>query len=417
MKELSQILHEYLMEIGMTDENILILYVLILSLISLVGLYVIDFICKKIIRVVFIRFAKKSKSRFDDILITNRTPRYIAHLIPFSISLFIIPFIFNEFTAISDLLIRVNKMILVLVIVFILRSLIYTVRDYFKTLPKLKDKPIDSYIQVIMMFIWAFSVVSLLALITGRSFMEFITTIGAASAIIILVFKDTIMGFVASIQVSVNDMVRIGDWITFQKYGADGDVIEINLATVKVQNFDMTITTIPTYALISDSFKNWRGMVSSEGRRIKRSININFDSIKFLNKEDIQKLSKIEIISSYVNDRRNDIDGFNLKNNVDKDLLLNGRNLTNIGVFRKYLQTYIETHSAINKDMTIMVRQLDPTIHGVPLEVYAFSSDKEWQNYEYIISDIFDHIISSVKYFDLHIFEMPSSVSIKNLKL
>jgi len=417
MKELSQILHEYLMEIGMTDENILILYVLILSLISLVGLYVIDFICKKIIRVVFIRFAKKSKSRFDDILITNRTPRYIAHLIPFSISLFIIPFIFNEFTAISDLLIRVNKMILVLVIVFILRSLIYTVRDYFKTLPKLKDKPIDSYIQVIMMFIWTFSVVSLLALITGRSFMEFITTIGAASAIIILVFKDTIMGFVASIQVSVNDMVRIGDWITFQKYGADGDVIEINLATVKVQNFDMTITTIPTYALISDSFKNWRGMVSSEGRRIKRSININFDSIKFLNKEDIQKLSKIEIISSYVNDRRNDIDGFNLKNNVDKDLLLNGRNLTNIGVFRKYLQTYIETHSAINKDMTIMVRQLDPTIHGVPLEVYAFSSDKEWQNYEYIISDIFDHIISSVKYFDLHIFEMPSSVSIKNLKL
>ena len=417
MKELSHILHEYLMEIGMTDENTLILYVLILSLISLVGLYVIDFICKKIIRVVFIRFAKKSKSRFDDILITNRTPKYIAHLIPFSISLLIIPFIFNEFTAISDLLLRLNKMILVLVIVFILRSLIYTVRDYFKTLPKLKDKPIDSYIQVIMMFIWAFSVVSLLALITGRSFMEFITTIGAASAIIILVFKDTIMGFVASIQVSVNDMVRIGDWITFQKYGADGDVIEINLATVKVQNFDMTITTIPTYALISDSFKNWRGMVSSEGRRIKRSININFDSIKFLNKEDIQKLSKIEIISSYVNDRRNDIDGFNLKNNVDKDLLLNGRNLTNIGVFRKYLQTYIETHSAINKDMTIMVRQLDPTIHGVPLEVYAFSSDKEWQNYEYIISDIFDHIISSVKYFDLHIFEMPSSVSIKNLKL
>ena len=417
MKELSRILHEYLMEIGMTDENTLILYVLILSLISLIGLYVIDFICKKIIRVVFIRFAKKSKSRFDDILITNRAPKYIAHLIPFSISLLIIPLIFNEFTAISDLLLRLNKMILVLVIVFILRSLIYTVRDYFKTLPKLKDKPIDSYIQVIMMFIWAFSVVSLLALITGRSFMEFITTIGAASAIIILVFKDTIMGFVASIQVSVNDMVRIGDWITFQKYGADGDVIEINLATVKVQNFDMTITTIPTYALISDSFKNWRGMVSSEGRRIKRSININFDSIKFLNKEDIQKLSKIEIISSYVNDRRNDIDGFNSKNNVDKDLLLNGRNLTNIGVFRKYLQTYIETHSAINKDMTIMVRQLDPTIHGVPLEVYAFSSDKEWQNYEYIISDIFDHIISSVKYFDLHIFEMPSSVSIKNLKL
>ena len=417
MKELSRLLHEYLMKTGISEENTLIVNVFLLSLISLVGLYVIDFICKKIIRIVFISFAKKSKSTFDDILITNRTPKYIAHLIPFSISLSIIPIIFIEFAEVSDLLLKLNKIILVLVIVFILRSLIYTVRDYFKTLPRLKDKPIDSYIQVIMMFIWGVSVVSLLALITERSFMEFITTIGAASAIIILVFKDTIMGFVASIQVSVNDMVRIGDWITFQKYGADGDVIEINLATVKVQNFDMTITTIPTYALISDSFKNWRGMESSEGRRIKRSININFDSIKFLNKEDVQKLSKIEIISSYVNDRISDIDGFNSKNNVDKDLLLNGRNLTNIGVFRKYLQTYIERHSAINKDMTIMIRQLDPTIHGVPLEVYAFSSDKAWQNYEYIISDIFDHIISSVKYFDLHIFEMPSSVSIKNLKL
>ena len=417
MKELSRLLHDYLVKTGMSEENTLVLNVILLSLISLSVLYIIDFICKKIIRIVFINLAKKSKSKFDDILITNGTPKYIAHLIPFYISLSIIPIIFNEVAVVSDLLLKFNKIILVLVIVFILRSLIYTIRDYFKTLPNLKDKPIDSYIQVIMMFIWVISVVSVLALITGRSFMEFITTIGAASAIIILVFKDTIMGFVASIQVSVNDMVRIGDWITFQKYGADGDVIEINLATVKVQNFDMTITTIPTYALISDSFKNWRGMVSSEGRRIKRSININFDSIKFLNKEDIQKLSKIEIISSYVIDRINDIEGFNSKNNVDKDLLLNGRNLTNIGVFRKYLQTYIETHSAINKDMTIMVRQLDPTIHGVPLEVYAFSSDKAWQNYEYIISDIFDHIISSVKYFDLHIFEMPSSVSIKNLKL
>jgi miniconductance mechanosensitive channel len=417
MKELSRLLHDYLVKTGMSEENTLVLNVILLSLISLSVLYIIDFICKKIIRIVFINLAKKSKSKFDDILITNGTPKYIAHLIPFYISLSIIPIIFNEVAVVSDLLLKFNKIILVLVIVFILRSLIYTIRDYFKTLPNLKDKPIDSYIQVIMMFIWVISVVSVLALITGRSFMEFITTIGAASAIIILVFKDTIMGFVASIQVSVNDMVRIGDWITFQKYGADGDVIEINLATVKVQNFDMTITTIPTYALISDSFKNWRGMVSSEGRRIKRSININFDSIKFLNKEDIQKLSKIEIISSYVIDRINDIEGFNSKNNVNKDLLLNGRNLTNIGVFRKYLQTYIETHSAINKDMTIMVRQLDPTIHGVPLEVYAFSSDKAWQNYEYIISDIFDHIISSVKYFDLHIFEMPSSVSIKNLKL
>ena len=417
MKELSLLLQKYFNEIGISDQNTIILKIVILSAISILSLYIIDYLSKRIIRLVFTRFARKSKSRFDDILITNKAPRYLAHLIPFSISLLIIPVIFEGLEFISEILIKLNKVVLILVFVSLIRCLIYTIRDYFKTLPKLKDKPIDSYIQVIMMFIWTISVISILAVITGRSFMEFITTIGAASAIIILVFKDTIMGFVASIQVSVNDMVRIGDWITFQKYGADGDVIEINLATVKVQNFDMTITTIPTYALISDSFKNWRGMASSEGRRIKRSININFDSIKFLTNEDINKLAEIEIISTYVKDKLNDIEVFNTSNNINKNLLLNGRNLTNIGVFRKYLQTYIETHSAINKDMTIMVRQLMPTIHGVPLEVYAFSKDKAWENYEYIMSDIFDHIISSVKYFDLHIYEMPSSVSIKNIKI
>ena len=220
MKELSRLLYDYLIKTGMSDENALTVNIFLLSVISLLTLFVLDYISKKIIRVVFINFARKSKSKFDDILITNKTPKYIAHLIPFSLSLSIIPVIFNKIAATSDLLLKLNKVILVLVIVYILRSLIYTVRDYFKTLPRLKDKPIDSYIQVIMMFIWVISIISILALITGRSFMEFITTIGAASAIIILVFKDTIMGFVASIQVSVNDMVRIGDWITFQKYGA-----------------------------------------------------------------------------------------------------------------------------------------------------------------------------------------------------
>lgn len=417
MNELTRLLKEYLLKTGISEENISTLIIVILTLASILGLYIIDFISKRIIRLVFTRLAKKSKTSFDDILITNRTPKYIAHLLPFTISLYIIPVIFNDTVNLLETLLKLNNIVLALVLVFLIRSIIYTVRDYIKTLPSLKDKPIDSYIQVIMMFVWTITVISMLAIITERSFMEFITTIGAASAIIILVFKDTIMGFVASIQVSVNDMVRIGDWITFQKYGADGDVIEINLATVKVQNFDMTITTIPTYALISDSFKNWRGMASSEGRRIKRSVNINFDSIRFLDNDDIKKFGEIELISSYVNDKLKDINDFNTKNKVNKSLLLNGRNLTNIGVFRKYLQTYIENHSAINKDMTIMVRQLEPTIHGVPLEVYAFSKDKAWENYEYIMSDIFDHIISSVKYFDLHIFEMPSSVSIKNIKI
>ena len=202
-------------------------------------------------------------------------------------------------------------------------------------------------------------------------------------------------------------MVRIGDWITLEKFGADGDVIEINLATVKVQNFDNTITTIPTYALISDSFKNWRGMDESNGRRIKRSLNIRMESVKNLSQDDILKMSKIQLISDYILQRSQDINTYNENHTIDKSLLINGRNLTNIGVFRKYMETFIEQHSAINKDMMIMVRQLQPTAQGLPIEIYAFSSDKRWKNYEFIIADIFDHMIASVNDFDLKIAESP----------
>ncbi|MFL2623986.1 MAG: mechanosensitive ion channel family protein [Flavobacteriaceae bacterium] len=229
--------------------------------------------------------------------------------------------------------------------------------------------------------------------------------LGTVSAVIILVFKDTILGFVASIQVSVNDMVRIGDWITFQKYGADGDVIEINLATVKVRNFDHTITTIPTYALISDSFKNWRGMTQSGGRRIKRALNIRMSSVRHLNETDINKLLNINLIKDYIIQKSDDIAAYNTENDIDKTLLINGRNLTNIGVFRKYIESYIENHSAINKDLMIMARQLEPSEKGLPIEIYAFSSDKRWQNYEYIIADIFDHVIAASSTFDLKIYE------------
>jgi miniconductance mechanosensitive channel len=294
---------------------------------------------------------------------------------------------------------------------------LHTLKDYFKTLPSLKDKPIDSYIQVFMIFSWVVGVLSAFAILTGIEFIKFITTLGAASAVVILIFKDTILGFVASIQVSINDMVRIGDWITFEKYDTDGDVIEINLATVKVQNFDKTITTIPTYALISDSFKNWRGMADSGGRRIKRALNIKLDSVHYLTNDEVHNLKEIQLISAYLETRQSDIKNYNTNNNINKELLLNGRNLTNLGVFRKYIETYVENHSGINKDMIIMVRQLAPTPQGIPIEIYAFSSDKRWKNYEYIMADIFDHVIAAVPYFNLEIFELPSNSSFRDAKI
>ena len=365
----------------------------------------VDYIIRKTILATFSKIAAKSKTNFDDIMVVNNVPRNVAHLIPFIIAYKFIPSLFFDNITLQDFSKKTILVIGIILTIIGVRSVLNSIKSYFKTLTYLKDKPVDSYIQVFMIFVWLTGVFAIVAIISGISFWEFIAGLGTVSAIIILVFRDTILGFVASIQVSINDMVRIGDWISFEKFGADGDVIEINLATVKVQNFDNTITTIPTYALISDSFKNWRGMDESKGRRIKRALNIRMESVKNLNQDEIIKLSKIQLISDYVILRSEAINTYNQTNSIDKSLLINGRNLTNIGLFRKYMETYIEAHSAINKDLMVMVRQLQPTAYGLPIEIYAFSSDKRWQNYEYIIADIFDHMIASVPDFDLVISE------------
>ncbi|AIZ42935.1 mechanosensitive ion channel family protein [Cellulophaga baltica] len=405
------LLYTYLIELGLSHNSSKYLNMLTLLVALLLLTVLVDFVLRKVLIQLFTQFTLKSKTNFDNLLVKNKAPRSIAHIIPLIIALELIPYVFIDFPYFENLVEKGLQVFAIILTLWIVRSFLNTLKDYFKTLNSLKDKPIDSYIQVFMIFAWLLGIMSAFAIITGIEFIKFITTIGAASAVIILIFKDTILGFVASIQVSINDMVRIGDWITFEKYGADGDVIEINLSTVKVQNFDKTITTIPTYALISDSFKNWRGMEISDGRRIKRALHIKLDSIKYLAKEEIEQLKKIESITTYLETRQEDIDTYNTNHNINKELLLNGRNLTNIGVFRKYIETHIENHSGINKDMMIMVRQLAPEAHGIPLEIYAFSSDKRWQNYEYIMADIFDHIIAAVPYFHLELFELPSNSS------
>ena len=379
--------------------------ILVLVAISLSIIFLINFVIRKIIRSIFSKIADRTKTDFDDIMINHKVPRNIAHIVPVVLIYNIIPNIFYEHL---DLKLFLEKLILVSVVVSIvwaIRSIFKSIKIFFKSIERLRDKPIDSYIQVLMIFVWLTGIFGILAIVTGISFWEFMAGIGTVSAVIILVFKDTILGFVASIQVSVNDMVRIGDWITFEKYGADGDVIEINLATVKVRNFDHTITTIPTYALISDSFKNWRGMTESKGRRIKRSLNIRISSIRHLNDSDIQKISKIDLIKKYIKNKSDEIIDYNKTSFADKSLLINGRNLTNIGVFRKYIECFVENHSAINKDLMIMARQLEPGENGLPIQIYAFSKDKRWQNFEYIIADIFDHLIASAPSFDLEIHE------------
>lgn len=352
--------------------------------------------------------AKKTKTRFDDLLITNRTAKYIAHLIPLLFIYKSVPIILDKFVYWETIFGKLVGIYIIILMLWIVRSIMKAFRDYLKEKTKYNDKPIDSYIQVIMIVLWIFGVIIIISEIFDIKAGTLYGTLGAVSAVIILIFRDTILGFVASVQVSLNDMVRIGDWITFDKFGADGDVIEINLATVKVRNFDNTTTTIPTYSLISDSFRNWRGMLDSKGRRIKRHILIKAKSIRFLSEQDLNSLKRIQLVSTYIELRQIEIDIYNKENKIDKSLSINGRNMTNFGLFRKYITFYLEQHPEVKKDMTLLCRQLQPTSQGIPLEIYVFSEDQRFVEYEYIMSDIFDHIIAAIEYFDLEIFELPS---------
>ncbi len=352
--------------------------------------------------------AKKTKTNFDDLLISNKTAKYISHLIPLLFIYKSVPIILNNFVYWEAVFGKLVGIYIVLLVLWIIRTILNSVRDHLKHIPKYSDKPIDSYIQVIMIFLWMIGISVIISEMFEINTNTLFATFGAVSAIIILIFRDTILGFVASVQVSLNDMVRIGDWITFDKFGADGDVIEINLATVKVRNFDNTTTTIPTYSMISDSFRNWRGMLNSDGRRIKRHILIKAKSIHFVEEPELRQLQKIHLIQNYIENRQKEINIFNESNSIDKSILVNGKNLTNFGLFRKYITQYLENYPSLNTEMILLCRQLQPTAQGIPLEVYAFTKDKRFENYEYIMSDIFDHIIATVPYFNLEIFELPS---------
>ncbi len=408
MNDLSHYFYQYFIKLGLTELTSKYLNLTLLLIGMLVIILVTDFIIRKFLLNLFIKFSEKTKTHFDDYVVSNKVPRNVAHIIPLLIALELVPIVFVDFDVLENIVAKGLQVFSIILTIWIIRSFIKALRDFLNTKERLKDKPINSYVQVILIIVWSIGILSAFAVVTGIPFFKFLTTLGAASAVILLIFRDTIMGFVASIQVSINDMVQNGDWITFEKFGADGDVIEINLATVKVQNFDKTITTIPTYALISDSFKNWRGMEEAGGRRIKRAVIIKQSSISYLSDSRIEELKKIDLISDYLEKRATDINNYNQNNNINKDLLINGRNLTNIGVFRKFVESYIENHSAINKDMMIMTRQLAPTTQGIPIEIYAFSKDKRWQNYEYIMADIFDYIIAAVPYFDLEVYELAS---------
>jgi len=412
--EYSSFIQNFLIEQGMEDEWAIFLNVLINSIIVLVVLIVVDVAFRRFLVGTFKIFSDKTKSTFDDFLIQSNFPKFFGRLLPLSILWVLTPILYAESTIVAALVMTVLRVYFVILWILIFRSILRTTHRFLEGNERFGDKPMESYVQILMIFAWGIGIFWIIQLLTGYS-IKSLATLGAASAVILLIFKDTILGFVASIQVSVNDLVRIGDWITFEKFGADGDVVEINLATVRVQNWDKTYTTIPTYSLISDSFKNWRGMSESGGRRIKRSIYIKQSSIKFLSAEDLERFKKIELVKNYIEHRQRDIEKHNAAKNINKEIQINGRNQTNLGVFRHYMDTFINENSAIHKDLSLMVRHLAPTDKGIPLVIYCFSRDQRWVNYEHIQADIFEHLLAALPYFDLEVFELPTGKDVTNI--
>ena len=389
-----------------------LLAVIIHALILVIICFLVYWLAKKIVIARVHSFATKTKGTWDDHLMDAHFFRRIILLLPLFIFRYSVDAVMADYHASIPLVTKLFEILIAIAGMRIIIAFINALQTIVSSSESYKDKPIQSYAQVLKIIVWLFFGITLFSVITGKTPMFFLTAMGAMSAIIILIFRDTLLGFIGSIQLAGNDMVRLGDWISMEKYGADGNVIEINLTTIKVRNFDLTITTIPTYALISDSFKNWRGMEESEGRRMKRSINIKMDSVHFLDAKQLDKFRSMRLLKEHIQSKEEEIRAHNKSISEEQ---LNGRNLTNLGVFRAYIQQYLLEHPEVNENLTCMVRQLDPSTTGIPIEIYAFSKDKRWVHYEGIMADIFDHIIAISPHFDLEIFQSPTGSDFKNL--
>ncbi len=358
---------------------------------------------------------KKSKTNWDDILADRKVFNRISYLAPAILIYKLIPLALPDLETTVSIVQGSLNIYMTVVFIGIMLSVLNGVNDIYQTYDISRERPIKGFIQVLQIIFIILGIIVVISIIRNESPTALLVGLGTLSAVLMLVFKDPILGFVGGIQLTANNMVRINDWISMPKYGADGSVIDITLTTVKVQNWDKTITTIPTYALVNDYFQNWRGMEESGGRRIKRSINIDMSSVKFCTPEMLEKFKKFQSVSAYVEKRDKEIAAYNEEYKIDNSVLVNGRRQTNLGIFRAYMKQYLRNKPEINADMTFLVRQLQPTEFGIPIEIYVFSRIQEWAKYEDIQSDIFDHIIAAVPHFDLQIFQSPAGSDFKAL--
>ncbi len=370
-----------------------------LLILGIILFFLARFVINKTVHIII----KKTPSKYDNLLVKNKIFIRICLLIPAILIKFYINDALPDFPDTAAIIIKITKIYEIIIYTSILLALVNAAHELYNSFETSKLKPIGGLVQVIKIVLIAVCVLLISTFLLGKSLSTIIIGLGTISAVLMLIFQDSIKGFVGSIQLSINDMLRIGDWIVVGP--ADGTVLEINLTSVKVQNWDNTITTIPTYTMVSSPFTNWRGMSESGGRRIARSINIDVNTIRYCTPEMLEKYKHYALVKDYITHKEEDILEYNKANSIDTSEIMNGRQQTNLGIFRAYIKAYLNNNPKLNHNLTMMVRQLQPTEFGVPLQIYAFSSDKQWTNYEEIQSDIFDHIISAAPMFDLRIYQ------------
>jgi miniconductance mechanosensitive channel len=358
---------------------------------------------------------QRSKNTWDDALVQHGFVRRLSLLMPIIVVYMSADLMLPGQAMTSELFKRLAMVFFVFAGVWMLDAILLAIREIYNKSDVSIRRPIRGYLDGIKIIAYAMAGIFIVSILTGKSPWGVLSILGGFTVVLMLVFKDTILGFVASIQLSGHDMVRVGDWIEMPKYGADGDVINVTIHTIKVRNWDKTITTIPTYSLVSDAFKNWRGMSESGGRRIKRALHIDMSSIKFCTDEMLERFRKFDLIKHYITEKQKEIAIYNKEHTSNPEQLINGRRQTNIGVFRAYIIAYLKNHPKIHQSMTFLVRHLEPTQYGLPVQIYVFSNDQVWANYEAIQADVFDHLLAAVPEFDLRLFQNPSGYDFSRL--
>jgi miniconductance mechanosensitive channel len=392
-------LEKYILDAGFSKSASLWIHNFIAFILLILSAYLVYLIIRAIIRRIIPKLVKRSKTDWDDFLLKRKFFSPLSWIIPLIIIIAVSKYI--EPAKISDYLHKLSVSLLIINFLVLIQRFLLATNDIYDSQKFAKNTSIKAYIQLAIIIFYFVGIICIISVLIGKSPTVLLTGLGAFAAILMLIFKDSILGLVASIQLSANDMVNVGDWITIPSKNTDGTVIEVSLNTVKIQNWDKTISSIPTYYLVSESFTNWKGMEESGGRRVKRYINIDISSIKFLNINEIERLKEIKLLNNYLKIKQSEY----YSNNQNNTNIANQKRLTNIGVFRKYIEEYLTDHPKVNNDMTFIVRQLQSNEKGLPLEIYIFSKEKEWVKFESVQSDIFDHLFAIIGEFELKVMQ------------